>query len=266
LDFSPRTRTVQFEVGGQTRTVEARFVLVNFGANVLANLLKRPYEPDAMHEGSVLKINMLLKRLPRLLAAGISGRDAFSGTFHVDESYEQMRASYTQAAQMRLPEKIPCEIYCHTLSDDSILSSDLRKSGFHTLTLFALDTPWRLFSVDNEEIRRRATEKCLAGLNAYLAEPIQDCLTYSKSGEPCLESKTPIDIETELGHYRGNIFHATLTFPFAETKEAIGSWGVETEFQNVFICGSSARRGGGVSGIPGHNAAMKVLQTCGTHS
>jgi len=35
---------------------------------------------------------------------------------------------------------------------------------------------------------------------------------------------------------------------------------VETEFSNVFICGSSARRGGAVSGIPGHNAAMKVLE------
>jgi phytoene dehydrogenase-like protein len=31
----------------------------------------------------------------------------------------------------------------------------------------------------------------------------------------------------------------------------------------VFLCGSSAHRGGAVSGIPGHNAAMKVLETCG---
>jgi phytoene dehydrogenase-like protein len=36
---------------------------------------------------------------------------------------------------------------------------------------------------------------------------------------------------------------------------------VETEFSNVYYCGASARRGGGVSGIPGHNAAMKVLET-----
>ncbi len=39
-------------------------------------------------------------------------------------------------------------------------------------------------------------------------------------------------------------------------------WGVETEFENVFFCGSSALRGGAVSGIPGHNAAMKVLELC----
>jgi VWFA-related protein len=56
-----------------------------------------------------------------------------------------------------------------------------------------------------------------------------------------------------------DIFHDAPTFPFAERKEAAGTWGVETEFENVFLCGSSAQRGGAVSGIPGRNAAMKVL-------
>jgi len=260
LDFSERTRTVSFELSEQTHTVEARFVLVNFGANVLAQLLQKPYQPDSTHEGSVLKINMLLHRLPRLHAAGISAQDAFSGTFHIDEGYEQMKGSYAQAAHGELPGKIPCEIYCHTLTDDSILSPPLRARGFNTLTLFALDTPWRLFCQDNHEMRRRALRKCLEGLNSYLAEPIEECLAVAKNGEPCVEAKTPVDLEQELGLYRGNIFHAALTFPFAENSDSIGSWGVETEFANVFICGSSARRGGAVSGIPGHNAAIKVLE------
>jgi phytoene dehydrogenase-like protein len=34
----------------------------------------------------------------------------------------------------------------------------------------------------------------------------------------------------------------------------------------VFFCGSSASRGGAVSGIPGHNAAMKVLELCKSSS
>jgi phytoene dehydrogenase-like protein len=170
-----------------------------------------------------------------------------------------MKTSQQQASQMRLPDKIPCEVYCHTLTDDSILSPELRARGFHTLTLFALDTPWRLFTGNNERMRRQTTLKCLDGLNRYLAEPVEDCLALQRNGEPCLESKSPVDIEQELGHYQGNIFHGALTFPFAETPDTAGTWGVETEFKNVFICGSSARRGGAVSGIPGRNAAMKVL-------
>jgi phytoene dehydrogenase-like protein len=259
LHFESGSRSVEFEIGGEPHAVDARFVLLNFGANVLAELLGKPYRPDATHEGSVLKINMLLQRLPRLLASQNDARDAFCGTFHVDEGYEQMKTSHRQAAQMRLPDRVPCEVYCHTLTDGSILSPELRARGFHTLTLFALDTPWRLFSADNDNMRRQATRKCLDGLNGYLAEPIEGCLARDWNGEPCIEARTPVDIEQALGHYRGNIFHSALTFPFAETSEAVGSWGVETEFAGVFFCGSSARRGGGVSGIPGHNAAMKVL-------
>ena len=46
---------------------------------------------------------------------------------------------------------------------------------------------------------------------------------------------------------------------FAENEEEVGQWGVETKYPNLFLCGSSAKRGGAVSGIPGHNAAKKVL-------
>jgi phytoene dehydrogenase-like protein len=260
LDFSMATRTVEFELGEESHTVDARFVLVNFGANVLSRVLQRPYEPDATHEGSVLKINMLLHRLPRLRAAKFSAGNAFCGTFHIDEAYQQMHCSHQEAAGGQLPERIPCEVYCHTLTDDSILSSQLRARGFHTLTLFALDTPWRLFSQDNDEMRSRAMKKCLDGLNAHLAEPIEECLAVASNGELCVETRTPVDLEEELGHYRGNIFHTALTFPFADDRDSVGSWGVETEFPDVFFCGSAACRGGGVSGIPGHNAAMKVLE------
>jgi phytoene dehydrogenase-like protein len=260
LDFTSSTRTVEFETGEQKLSVEARFVLVNFGANVLAGLLGRPFQADETHEGSVFKINMLLRRLPRLLAPEANPATAFCGTFHIDEGYEQMKTSHRQASDSRLPDKLPCEVYCHTLTDDTILSPELRARGFHAMTLFALDTPWRLFTSDNAKMRQIVQHKCLAGLNQWLAEPIEDCLAASQNGHPCVEAKSPVDIEEELGHYRGNIFHAALSFPFAETREATGTWGVETEYANVFFCGAGVRRGGGVSGIPGHNAAMKVLQ------
>src|SRR5256884_9531656 len=76
----------------------------------------------------------------------------------------------------------------------------------------------------------------------------------------CIESKSAVDIEDALGLFQGNIFQNAPTFPFAERKEKVGTWGVETDYENVFLCGSSAHRGGPVSGIPGHNAAMKILE------
>ncbi len=260
LDLTAKRRTLAFECDGRTQSVEARFLLVNFGSNVLANLLGQSYAPDATNEGSVFKLNMLLHRLPKLKDGRHAATDAFRGTFHIDEGYEQMKLSYEQAVRGQLPDKLPSEIYCHTLTDNSILAPELRDKGFHTLTLFGIDTPWPLFAQDNEAVRRRAQAGFVAGMNRWLAEPLEDCLAVARDDSLCIEGKSPVDIEEALGLYHGNIFQTALTFPFAESSEQVGRWGVETEFEDVYLCGSSAHRGGAVSGIPGHNAAMKVLE------
>ena len=92
-----------------------------------------------------------------------------------------------------------------------------------------------------------------------LAEPIEGCLLRGPDGEPCLEAKTPLDLEDELALPRGNIFHRDLAWPFAEDEAEAGAWGTETDIANVHLGGAGARRGGGVSGIPGRNAAMAIL-------
>jgi len=259
LNVTRETRNVEFCVDGKREAVDARFLLVNFGRNILARFTGRLFQPDRTDEGSVFKINMLLRRLPKLKTKKYPSTEAFCGTFHSDEGYEQMNASHDQASDGRLPEKTPCEMYCHTLTDDSILAPDLQKEGFHTMTLFGLDAPWSLFARDNENMRREAEKKFLQSVNQWLEEPIEDCLATARDGSPCIESKSPLDIEDALGMYHGNIFHNAPTFPFAERKGQVGTWGVETEYENVFFCGSSAIRGGAVSGIPGHNAARAVL-------
>ena len=260
LDLSAKKHAVEFESGGQTQTVEARFLLVNFGLNVLAKLLGKSYAPDSTNEGSVFKINMLLHRLPKLKDANHAATDAFRGTFHIDEGYEQMMTSFRQAADGSLPDKLPSEIYCHTLTDESILSPELCAKGYHTLTLFGMDSPWTLFAQNNAVMREKAQTRFIEGVNGWLSEPLEDCLARASDGTPCIEGNSPVDIEDAIGLYHGNIFQTALTFPFAATRDDAGKWGVETEYEGVYLCGSSAQRGGAVSGIPGHNAAMKVLE------
>ncbi|MFM8253917.1 MAG: FAD-dependent oxidoreductase, partial [Actinomycetota bacterium] len=81
---------------------------------------------------------------------------------------------------------------------------------------------------------------------------------YDSHGRACLEVKNPLDLEDELDLPRGNIFHGDLTMPFALTENR-GEWGSETSYKNIFLGGASAIRGGGVSGIAGHNAAFALL-------
>jgi len=252
--------TVVFSHDGREQTVEATRVLVNAGPQVFARLLGEEYAPRPEDEGSVCKVNLLLRRLPRLKAVGIDPRDAFAGTFHVDESYDEMQQSYHEAVGGALPIQPPAEIYCHTLTDDSILGPELRAAGYHTLTLFGLDVPYRLFEHNGEAIKAELLRRYLAGLNRLLAEPIEDCIATDARGAPCIEIKSPQDLERELALNRGNIFHAGLSWFFAEDAEQVDRWGVETPHDRVYRCGASALRGGAVSGIPGHNAALCIFE------
>jgi phytoene dehydrogenase-like protein len=252
------TRAEVVAIGTDERTAEvrcadgrrygARHVLAGVAPHALAALLGEP-APDAKPEGAQLKLNMLLRRLPRV--PGVSSEEAFTGTFHVNESYEQLDAAYRQAAAGEIPAPAPCEVYCHSLTDPSVLSDELRSAGVHTLTLFGLHMPARLFTAP--DAKERAVAATLRSLNSVLAEPIEECLLG-------LEALTPPELEAELGMPGGHIFHRDLAWPFAESEEELDSWGVETAHANVWLCGAGARRGGGVSGIPGHNAARAVLE------
>ena len=155
---------------------------------------------------------------------------------------------------------VPCEVYCHSLTDASVLGPELRRSGAHTLSLFALQIPTRLFTGANMTTSEAALAACLESFQSVLAEPLEDCLLHTESGEPCIEVHTPVDLVGELGLPGGNIFHGELRWPWAESAAEVGRWGVETAVDNVFLCGSGSRRGGGVSGIGGHNAARAALE------
>ncbi len=257
-----RTADVTWRTADAEGTVATRHVLVNASPVELAALTGDA--PPAPAEGAQLKINMLLKRLPRLRDPEVDPGEAFAGTFHVDEGFGQLEAAHAEASAGSLPSAPPSELYCHSLSDPTILGPDVRERGYQTLTLFGLHTPARLFAGDNDAARDALTAATLAGLNRHLAEPIEACLATDVDGRPCIEAKTPLDLERDLGLPGGHIFHRDLSWPWAQ--EGTGRWGVETRHANVLLCGAGAVRGGGVSGIPGHNAAMAVLEADGRHS
>jgi len=246
------------DAGGGDSVAGAGHVLAGVAPAVLDRLRGR--EPAApAPEGAQLKVNLLLARLPRLRDESVDPAEAFAGTFHVNEAYGQLEAARARAAAGELPDPVPCEIYCHTLTDPTILGPELRAADAHTLTCFALQLPARLFAADNDAVREQALQATLRSLDSVLAEPILDCVWRDADGRPCVEARTPLDLEAELGLPGGNIFHRDLAWPFAESDEEVGTWGVETDDRGLLICGAGARRGGGVSGIPGRNAAMAVL-------
>ena len=150
---------------GVAHSAGARFVLAACAPAVLDGLLGGgPTGPAP--EGSQLKLNMVLRRLPRLRDAGVTPEDAFAGTFHVHESYSQLQAAYKEAAAGWIPWIPPAEAYCHSLTDPSVLPPELAASGAQTLTVFALHMPARLFHEPEGQAARRGGDAAVAELGA----------------------------------------------------------------------------------------------------
>ena len=262
---TPATRvTPDGEVSWDGGSARAGRVHAGCAPTVLNRLLAaagaEPVETEEAPEGAQLKVNMLLSRLPRLRDSTADPEAAFAGTFHINEGYRQLQDAYAAAAAGHVPRLPPCEIYCHSLSDRSILGPGLAGTSAQTLTLFGLHMPARLFREDHDEMRDLALSHTLESLNSVLAEPIQDVLLRDPSGAYCLEARTPVELERDVALPGGNIFHRSLQWPWAERADEVGTWGVETRHERVLLAAAGARRGGGVSGIPGHNAAQAVLR------
>ncbi len=256
LESGPMGVRVKTESG---ETYTAKDLLFAAAPQHLARL-RGQAAPESL-EGSQMKINMLLTRLPRL-KSGVDPRLAFAGTFHANESFSQFESAYTRARGGEMPEPLPLEMYCHTLTDPTILSAELNAKGFQTLTLFGLHTPAKLFDADPERAKALAKERAIASLNEYLIDPIESVLAPCKDGSLAIEVKSPLDLEKDISLPRGNIFHRDLDFPFLDGDEEGADrqlWGAETDDPHIYLAGAGARRGGGVSGIAGHNAAMALL-------
>ena len=256
-----RSGDAEIRVGGD-------YVLANVAPYVLEQLVSQGVSTSLeteRPEGAQVKVNLLLKRLPKLRDASVDPVAAFGGTFHINELWSQLDAAYLTAAGGGIAKPLPCEIYCHSLTDPSILSPELRESGAQTLTVFGLHAPDRLVTEETNDTRRAELQAAvIASLNSVLAEPIEDLLLVDGAGRPTIETKTTLDIEHALGMPGGNIFHGPLSWPFLEDdapqSTAAERWGVATQHPRILICGSGAQRGGAVSGIGGHNAAMAVLE------
>jgi phytoene dehydrogenase-like protein len=247
-------------------TLHANFVLANVSPFVLDGLLGNTPIQSERPEGAQVKANLVLSRLPRLRDSNVDPAAAFGGTFHINELWTQLDAAYSSAAAGHIPNPLPCEIYCHSLTDPSILSPELQASGAQTLTVFGLHAPDRLVTEANNDVRREELQAAvLASLNSVLAEPVEDLLLRDRHGLPAIETRTTLDLEHSLNMTGGNIFHAPLSWPFAEDDAPLSTpaerWGVATEHARILLCGAGAQRGGAVSGIGGHNAAMAVLES-----
>jgi phytoene dehydrogenase-like protein len=247
-------RTVA-DSGAEVEMVAERVLAAVAPASVLA-WLGAPVEPPA---GAQVKINMLLRRLPRL-ASGVDPAVAFAGTTHLEEGFEGLESAYRTSTAGGFADPLPCEVYCHSLTDPTIMNGE----AGHTLTLFGLHTPDTLFRDDPEGQRSLAVDAALGALQRHLDEPLIDCLATDSDGRPCVDVASPLDLEATLAMPGGNIFHGDLDWPWlADDEDAddpAAKYGVSVPgSERILLAGAGSRRGGGVSGLGGAAAVDALL-------
>jgi len=223
---------------------------------VVQGWLGRPSERPV---GAQMKINMLLDRLPRL-ASGVDPTMAFAGTMHLEEGFDTLEDTYRRSAAGEIPPVVPGEVYCHSLTDPTIMNGEPGA----TLTLFGLHTPVGLFDADPAGARATAADAALAALQLHLAEPLEDCLARDADGRLCIDIASPLDVQASVGMPGGNIFHGDLSWPWLDDDEpaetAAARYGVEVAgSERILLAGAGSRRGGGVSGLGGAAAVDALL-------
>ena len=72
---------------------------------------------------------------------------------------------------------------------------------------------------------------------------------------------SPLDLERDFGLIGGDIFHGALTLDqLFSARPVLGHGNYRGPLKGLYMCGAGTHPGGGVSGVPGHNAAREILR------
>ena len=72
---------------------------------------------------------------------------------------------------------------------------------------------------------------------------------------------SPLDLERRFGLVDGDIFHGQLTLDQLYSARPVLGWAAyRMPMRGLYLCGAGAHPGGGVTGLPGRNAAVEILR------
>jgi phytoene dehydrogenase-like protein len=127
--------------------------------------------------------------------------------------------------------------------------------GHHVMSLLCKYMPYDLAGGSTGTSRRTARSSGVSSTTWRASSPT--CATSSSAWQ----CHTPLDLERDLGMTRGDICHGRLEpdqlFSMRPHPQAAQ---YATPVPGLYLCGSGAHPGGGVTGAPGHNAARRILR------
>ena len=198
-------------------------------------------------------MNVALGELPRFAGVPEQSDEIFKGAIEICPSLGYMRRAYASAQTAGWSDHPIISMWLPSTQDES-----LAPAGGHVASLFCQHFQRRLptgRSWDDEK----------EGVADHIIDTVNRHAPNFKASILGRQIKSPLDIERDLGMVGGDIFHGALHLDqLFSLRPLAGHADYRMPVKNLFLCGSGAHPGGGVTGLPGRNAAHEILRTLKT--
>ena len=204
-------------------------------------------EHYASRSGTV-KVNLAISELPEFRAyPGKHQQPHHSGAIELAHSMDYVQRAFEDARQGRGSERPYCDGVIASTVDPT-----LAPDGMHIFSMFAQWVPETWAKEPHLEEVEAFADRVIDGYNE-LAPNLKGSIVHR-------QVISPYDMEHEYGLVGGNIFHGELTLnQLFHMRPAGGYADYRTPLRGLYQCGSSTHPGGGVTGLPGRNAAREIL-------
>lgn len=197
--------------------------------------------------GVTAKVNLVLSGLPTFAATGGDDPERLSGRIVIAPGIDYLERGFDAAKYGRVSEAPFLEATIPTLADPS-----LAPEGTHVMSVVLQWAPYRLREGDWETERDGLADLALKTLEPY-TPGIAGLVTER-------EVLSPVDLERDYGLTEGHALHGEQTLDqFFAWRPLLGHARYRMPVRGLYLCGSGAHPGGGVTGGPGANAAREIL-------
>jgi len=204
---------------------------------------------DAYQCGSgTFRMNVALAELPRFTCHPEPGLHHSSGII-MAPSLRYMEQAFFDARTCGWSKNPIVEILIPSTVDDS-----LAPAGKHVASLFCQHvSPVLPNGKSWDDAREEVADLMIATVNKFAPN--------FKASVIARQIHSPLDLERKFGLVGGDIFHGALTLnQLFSARPILGYGDYRTPIKNLYQCGSGTHPGGGVTGVPGHNAAREILR------
>jgi len=141
----------------------------------------------------------------------------------------------------------------------TIVDPDLAPSGKHIMSVHVQYAPYALRGSDWKKEGAKLGDRVTTILEDY-APGLEQLIVNQ-------QVLTPVDLEERFGLTEGHIYHGEMTLDQSFVLRPVPGWSrYRTPVEGLYLCGSGAHPGGGITGAPGYNAAREILKDWGSLS